>query len=85
MTMLEKVAQSMADAYPAAGQRGDLRSLPLPLDIYQSLARAAIEAMREPDDAMRLASKRYKRSAKVYSGPACYRAMIDAALSDEAA
>lgn len=50
-------------------------------DYWRGKARAAIEAMREPDDAMRLASKRYKRKAKVYSGPQCYREMIVAALS----
>jgi hypothetical protein len=48
---------------------------------YERIVRAVILAMREPDDAMRLASKRYKRKAKVYSGPECYRQMIDAALA----
>ena len=51
MTMLEKVALAMADVYPAAGQRGDLRSLPLPFEVYRVLARAAIEAMQPPDPA----------------------------------
>ena len=45
-------------------------------------ARDAIKAMREPTEAMRLASKRYKARAGVYSGPECYRNMIDAALGE---
>lgn len=77
-TMVEKVAKAIcesleADIYDHLPERGIVKAA------YRQQARAAIEAMREPDDAMRLASKRYKRTAKVYSGPECYRQMIDAA------
>lgn len=69
-TMVERVAKAIKEACPREGMHDQ---------VAQHMARAAIEAMREPDDAMRLASKRYKRTAKVYSGPECYRQMIDAA------
>lgn len=85
MTMIERVARVMvaADSCPEGSILFDIHLAEFG-DGYRKNARAAIEAMREPDHAMRLASKRYKRKAKVYSGPECYREMIDAALKEKA-
>lgn len=71
--MLEKVARAIADEARFIYERDPER--------WTGLAEAAVRALREPDAAMRLASKRYKRKAKVYSGPQCYREMIDSILS----
>ncbi|TGV15851.1 hypothetical protein EN816_00950 [Mesorhizobium sp. M8A.F.Ca.ET.173.01.1.1] len=72
--MIERIATALEPKCRAFGS-GDM-----PMAVAREFARTALEAMCEPDDAMRLASKRYKRKAKVYSGPQCYREMIEAAL-----
>lgn len=72
MTMLEKAERALKEAF------GGKEYMP-----YGEGVRAVLEAIREPDEAMRLASKRYKRAARVYSGPECYRRMIDAILEGE--
>ncbi|WP_020184785.1 hypothetical protein [Methylopila sp. 73B] len=55
---------------------------------YMANAKAALSALEvegwrvvpaEPDDAMRLASKRYKRGAKIPTGPGFYAAMLASA------
>lgn len=55
-------------------------------ELFEAMARAAIEAMRQPTDAMLVAaiadSDEYGFGS--YEAGSCWRAMIDAALADPA-
>lgn len=63
MTKLAEVARAIDDAKPKLGET-----------FYQARARAAVEAMREPTDAMRQAGY----DARVGSVTRIWQAMIDA-------
>ena len=82
MDMVERVARAICCPEGCQGDTGSGNPCDIKHEDKTAIqqAIAAIEAMREPDDGMRLASKRYKRKAKVYSGPQCYREMIDSIL-----
>jgi hypothetical protein len=84
MDMIERVARAIAnvDGFEWDGLNRQTTGS-IAREEYRAEARAAIEAMMEPTDAMRLASKRYKRKVSVYSGPECYRQMIQAALEEK--
>ncbi len=75
--MVERVARALDEAQPRYEPRHDLVDL-------RVMARAAIEAMREPTEAMKSADLGNGHTCAgyldMYSAPTVYRAMIDAAL-----
>ena len=98
MTKIEEVARAIRVASPSAG-RGDshLRSQMLTEAVCLDLARAAIEAMREPTKQMLSGVRPQEYTIEHYHGSGHHRsfptlgsgpvqvwqAMIDAALSEE--
>lgn len=76
MTMIERVARALAqaDGFHADAKSNDSDEVPA-WHLYREMARAAIQAMREPTKAMRHASDFETAEIK-------YPAMIDAALSE---
>lgn len=85
MSKVEEVARAIREASPSAG-RGDshLRSQMLTEAACLDLARAAIEAMREPNDAMLMeGGEAILNADEEWKSNACYHAMIDAALREE--
>jgi hypothetical protein len=84
MTLVEKVALALTGIEfqlpGAGGLRGRLHLAPAQA---QELARAAIEAMREPTEEMKLKAAPFIGTAlPAYAGEA-WQAMIDAALNEE--
>lgn len=81
---VEEVARAMHDAVNVTGEpwvyvKGDAYC-----EAQMTCARAAIEAMREPNDAMLMAGGEAILNAdEEWKSNACYRAMIDAALREE--
>ncbi len=67
--MIERVAKALVEAWPSWGTWGDEEA--------RKGARAAIEAMREPTEAMVIAGGKQLDCAFERQ---CWRAMIDAAL-----
>lgn len=82
--MLEKVARTIAGKTLEDAFEGDAES-EWPRVAY--LARAVIEAMREPTDAMRRAGAIYQADGqtRVTDAIGTWRAMIDAALDEQVA
>ena len=79
--MVERVARAIRavmtpEAHPAFDDMG-----PTLRDLYASYARAAIEAMREPTEDMFGAWLVVQESSEALQWDACWRAMIDAALT----
>ena len=78
--MIERVARAMCKAlnfnYDAFGELGQTK--------YRKLAHAAIEAMREPTEAMWNVGQRPPGSPRSYDAVAVWTAMIDAALGKDA-
>src|SRR3990172_674046 len=81
-TMIERVAEAMArsDGFEIH-ERGYRR------DLYRRRARAAIQAMREPTDAMKEAGRPWECAdgpdAQLLAAEDCWGWMIDAALDEE--
>lgn len=78
---VEEVARAIREASPSAGRGdSDLRSQMLSEAVCLDLARAAIEAMREPNAVM---IKAMDDHAGTIAPQYAYEAAIDAALSEE--
>lgn len=85
ITMIERVARALCEAEGmewgaqasamTSGSGGDNEQ-----EYYLTQARAAIEAMREPTEAMQDAGESHCNDYGTPSG--CFRAMIDAALTN---
>lgn len=72
---VEEIRDAIMAAFDATPD-GEDASIPMAL--------AAIEAMREPNDAMLMAGgEAILNTDEEWKSNACYRAMIDAALSEE--
>jgi hypothetical protein len=83
--MVERVARAIFEAEYTGGE-GDEYRWERSQDAYRVQARAAIEAMREPTDAMRDAMRLANTNiAGGYGGPGGWEAAIDAALADREA
>jgi hypothetical protein len=75
-TKIEEVARAIMEDSGGGRDRPDFN-----WRYYESAARAAIEAMREPTEAMRRECDGWNASPNDMEG--CYSAMIDAALKEE--
>jgi len=85
MTMVEKVARAMAANAGViwSGPRGeDDPDFTIMKMAYLRAARAAIEAMREPDDAMVKAGAHGSGEDSETTALGAWQAMIDAALAE---
>jgi hypothetical protein len=89
MTMIERVARAMTEDF-VNDQLDNIEINPRRYaddnwKSYASMARAAIEAMREPTDEMVDAGRIARMNvAGGYDGPSGWEAMIDAALKETA-
>lgn len=88
LTPLERAARAVGEAYATAGQAGHLRAaVPLPY-VCHAIVRAALEAIREPDEETAMTAADIAHSAvNSESGETCpvlrnhVRSYIDAILS----